>query len=176
MPWASGAAPPPGPLKSGLAQGLRLYAHPGLLAAAATINGLDFNPFSESIQVRAICFDVAPMVLRCWTMVPALSPACDQIKFAGLGPFVTWHQDGTIHWGRGQAAEHGFNFMCQLYGSTAENGVWYVGSAAQSCMLCGRTVAWLQGGSWLSPVGLDRHHQVGRRERRSAAGCAWRWF
>lgn len=77
--------------------GLRLYAHPGLLAAAATINGPDFCPFSESIQ----------------------------IKFAGLGPSVTWHQDGTTHWDKPEP-EHGFNFMCQLYGSTAANGVWAV--------------------------------------------------
>jgi hypothetical protein len=107
--------------------GLRLYAHPGLLALAAAVNGNTFCPFSESIQ----------------------------IKLPGLGPSVTWHQDGTTHWEQPEP-EHGFNFMCQvritvlrtcpvstrtmsrqysnatpyvawqLYGSTAENGVWVV--------------------------------------------------
>jgi hypothetical protein len=42
--------------------GLRLYAHPALLALAAAVNGDDFCPFSESIQ----------------------------IKLPGLGPSVTW--------------------------------------------------------------------------------------
>jgi hypothetical protein len=77
------------------AAGLRLYGHPGLLAAAAAVNGPDFTPFSESIQ----------------------------IKLPGLGPAVTWHQDGTRNWSQA-VPEHGFNFMCQLHGSTAENGVW----------------------------------------------------
>ena len=76
---------------------LRLYAHPGMLALAAAVNGPDFCPFSESIQ----------------------------IKFPRLGPAVTWHQDGTTHWDK-EHPEHGFNFMCQLYTSTAENGVWAV--------------------------------------------------
>ena len=98
---------------------LRLYAHPGMLALAAAVNGADFCPFSESIQ----------------------------IKFPRLGPAVTWHQgtctraalcpafstvkegaccaDGTTHWDK-EHPEHGFNFMCQLYTSTAENGVWAV--------------------------------------------------
>lgn len=65
--------------------GLRLYAHPGLLALAAAVNGNTFCPFSESIQ----------------------------IKLPGLGPSVTWHQDGTTHWEQPEP-EHGFNFMCQV--------------------------------------------------------------
>ena len=76
---------------------VRLHAHPGLLAVAAAVNGTDFTPFSESIQV----------------------------KLPGLGPSVTWHQDGSYNWGMAEP-ELGFNFMCQLYGSTAESGVWVV--------------------------------------------------
>ena len=76
-----------------LPSGLRLYGHPGLLRAAATINGADFTPFSESIQV----------------------------KLPGLGPSVTWHQDGSYNWENMSEPEHGFNFMCQLYDSTAES-------------------------------------------------------
>jgi ectoine hydroxylase-related dioxygenase (phytanoyl-CoA dioxygenase family) len=34
-------------------------------------------------------------------------------------------QDGTTHWEAfGANAEHGFNFMAQLHGSTADNAVW----------------------------------------------------
>lgn len=37
----------------------------------------------------------------------------------------TTDQDGTTHWEAfGDRAEHGFNFMAQLHGSTAENAVW----------------------------------------------------
>jgi hypothetical protein len=77
---------------------LRLYGHPGLLAAAASILGDDFVPYNE------VTF----------------------VKEPGLGPSVAWHQDGTTHW---TAADwdhgaHGFNFMTQLYPSTAANGVW----------------------------------------------------
>ena len=77
---------------------LRLYGHPQLLAIAAAINGPDFVPFTESVIV----------------------------KRAGLGPSVAWHHDGTTHWDSPDWDEgtHGFNFMAQLYGSTAENGVW----------------------------------------------------
>jgi hypothetical protein len=66
---------------------LRLFGHPGLLAAAATLKGEDF--------------------------APGAGPSF-QIKLPGLGPAVAWHQDGP----------QGFNFMAQLWGSTAENGVW----------------------------------------------------
>lgn len=77
---------------------LRLYGHPGLLAVAEAVNGEDFVPYNE------VTF----------------------VKEPGLGPSVAWHQDGTTHW---QAADwnegaHGFNFMTQLYPSTAANSVW----------------------------------------------------
>ena len=44
--------------------GVRLYGHPGLLAVAEAVNGAGFTPFSDSLQV----------------------------KIAGLGPAVAWHQ------------------------------------------------------------------------------------
>ena len=79
---------------------LRVYGHPELLAVAAAINGDDFVPFNEAL----------------W------------MKRPGLGASVAWHQDGTTHWHSPNldAGTHGFNFMAQLYGSTAENGVWVV--------------------------------------------------
>ena len=79
---------------------LRVYGHPGLLAVAAAINGPDFAPFNEAL----------------W------------IKEPGKGASVAWHQDGTTHWNSPDWDEgiHGFNFMAQLYGCTAANGVWVV--------------------------------------------------
>ena len=79
---------------------LRVYGHPGLLAVAAAINGADFAPFNEAL----------------W------------IKEPGRGGSVAWHQDGTTHWDSPDWDEgsHGFNFMGQLYGCTAANGVWVV--------------------------------------------------
>ena len=79
---------------------LRLYGHPQLLAVAAAINGDDFTPFNEAV----------------WWKQP------------GLGASVAWHQDGTTHWDSPDldAGTHGFNFMAQLYGCTAANGVWVV--------------------------------------------------
>lgn len=79
---------------------LRLYGHPQLLSIAEQINGEDFTPFTETVL----------------------------IKQAGLGPSVAWHQDGTTHWHNASWGPdtHGFNFMAQLYGSTAANGVWVV--------------------------------------------------
>jgi hypothetical protein len=79
---------------------LRFYGHPQLLAIAAAINGEDFAPFNEAI----------------W------------IKHAHLGGSVAWHQDGFTHWESPDldAGTHGFNFMGQLYGCTAANGVWVV--------------------------------------------------
>ena len=76
----------------------RLYGHPGLLAAAASILGEDFVPYNE------VTF----------------------IKEAGLGPSVAWHQDGTTHWDAADwdMGAHGFNFMTQLYPSTSGNCVW----------------------------------------------------
>ena len=77
---------------------LRLYGHPGLLGVAAGILGDDFVPYNE------VTF----------------------VKEAGLGPSVAWHQDGTTHWNAADwdMGAHGFNFMTQLYPSTAGNGVW----------------------------------------------------
>jgi hypothetical protein len=79
---------------------LRVYGHPQLLAVAAAINGPDFAPFNEAL----------------W------------IKEPGRGASVAWHQDGTTHWDSPEWDEgiHGFNFMAQLYGCTAANGVWVV--------------------------------------------------
>ncbi len=76
---------------------LRVYGHPELLAVAAAINGDDFTPFNEALFIKA----------------------------PGLGASVAWHQDGTTHWdnpGWDQGV-HGFNFMGQLYGCTAANGL-----------------------------------------------------
>jgi hypothetical protein len=79
---------------------LRLYGHPQLLAVAAAINGEDFVPFNEAI----------------W------------IKHPRLGGSVAWHQDGWTHWTSPEldAGTHGFNFMAQLYGCNAANGLWVV--------------------------------------------------
>jgi len=79
---------------------LRLYAHPSLLKMAESVHGEDFTPFHEGLF----------------------------IKDAGLGAAVSWHQDGDTHWDNPDFNEdiHGFNFMGQVYGSTAVNGVWVV--------------------------------------------------
>ena len=40
---------------------------------------------------------------------------------------VVQHQDGTTHIGPDASrGDHGFNFFCQVFGCTAENGVWTV--------------------------------------------------
>ena len=77
---------------------LRTYAHPELLKVAESINGEDFAPFNEALF----------------------------IKEPGVGAAVSWHQDGVTHWDSVDFNEdiHGFNFMVQVYGSTAVNGVW----------------------------------------------------
>jgi Phytanoyl-CoA dioxygenase (PhyH) len=79
---------------------LRLYGHPQLLSVAEIINGEDFTPFNEAV----------------W------------IKQPGLGGPVAWHQDGWTHWDSVALDEgtHGFNFMAQLYGCNATNGLWVV--------------------------------------------------
>lgn len=79
---------------------LRLYAHPGLLKMAEAVHGADFTPFHEGLF----------------------------IKDAGLGAAVSWHQDGDTHWDSPEFNPdiHGFNFMGQVYGSTAVNGVWVI--------------------------------------------------
>jgi hypothetical protein len=79
---------------------LRAYGHPGLLAVAEAINGEDFVPFSEGFV----------------------------IKQPGAGAAFAWHQDGTTHWDHPEwdPQIQGFNYMIQLYGASAANGVWYV--------------------------------------------------
>ena len=79
---------------------LRLYAHPGLLKMAEAVNGADFTPFHEGLFIKDAC----------------------------LGAAVSWHQDGDTHWDNPDFDPdiHGFNFMGQIYGSTAVNGVWVV--------------------------------------------------
>ncbi|MFT3804243.1 MAG: phytanoyl-CoA dioxygenase family protein [Burkholderiaceae bacterium] len=79
---------------------LRCYGHPQLLAVATAINGDDFVPFNEALF----------------------------IKEPGLGASVAWHQDGVTHWHSPDLdpGTHGFNFMAQLYGCTAANGLWIV--------------------------------------------------
>ena len=79
---------------------LRVYGHPELLAVAREINGEDFVPFNEALY----------------------------LKEPGRGASVSWHQDGFTHWENPDWNEgtHGFNFMAQLYGCTAANGLWVV--------------------------------------------------
>lgn len=79
---------------------LRLYGHPQLLRVAEAINGADFTPFNEAI----------------W------------IKHPRLGGSVAWHQDGWTHWDSPDLdpGTHGFNFMAQLHGCHAGNGLWVV--------------------------------------------------
>ena len=79
---------------------LRVYGHLGLLAVAQEINGKDFVPFNEALF----------------------------LKEPGRGASVSWHQDGFTHWDNPDWDEgtHGFNFMAQLYGCTAANGLWVV--------------------------------------------------
>ena len=50
------------------------------------------------------------------------------IKHPGLGGPVAWHQDGWTHWDSADldSGSHGFNYMAQLYGCTAANGLWVV--------------------------------------------------
>lgn len=88
-----------GPLQHSEAH-LRLYGHPQMLAVAAAVNGADFVPFNEAI----------------W------------IKLPRLGGSVSWHQDGWTHWDSPDldGGTHGFNFMAQLYGCDASNGLWVV--------------------------------------------------
>jgi hypothetical protein len=85
---------------------LRLYGHPQLLKVAETINGKDFTPFNEAV----------------W------------IKQPGLGGSVAWHRDGWTHWESPDLDEgtHGFNFMGQLYGCNAANGLWVVPGSHKS--------------------------------------------
>lgn len=79
---------------------LRLYGHPHLLAFAEAVNGEDFVPFNDVIFV----------------------------KQPGLGPSVSWHQDGVTHWDSPDWDEgiHGFNYQVQLFPTTPANALWVV--------------------------------------------------
>ncbi|MYD42767.1 MAG: phytanoyl-CoA dioxygenase family protein [Gammaproteobacteria bacterium] len=79
---------------------LRHYGNPKLLRVAEALNGSDFTPFTDGV----------------W------------IKEPGLGTSVSWHQDGTTLWHHPDWHEdiHGFNFMTNLYDTTAENALWVV--------------------------------------------------
>ncbi len=85
---------------------LRVYGHPHMLKMAEAVNGSDFTPFNEAL----------------W------------IKHPRLGGSVAWHQDGWTHWDSSDFDEgsHGFNFMGQLYGCDAENGLWIVPGSHRS--------------------------------------------
>ena len=119
---------------------LRVYGHPELLAVAAAINGADFTPFNEAMF----------------------------IKEPGRGASVAWHQDGTTHWDSPDWDQgiHGFNFMAQLYGCTAANGVWVVPGSHkrgqgrhQGDGRRGRQRAAARRGADDLPAGRRRHHQ-----------------
>ncbi len=77
---------------------LRVYGLPLLLQVAEQIYGPDVAPFNGALF----------------------------IKDPGIGAAVSWHQGGVTHWDSDQFEEdiHGFNFMAEVYGSTAVNGVW----------------------------------------------------
>ena len=77
---------------------LRLYANRDVMRIAESICGEDYVPIYESLF----------------------------IKEPKVGPAISWHQDGTVHWGNDSFSElsHGMNVMVQLYGSTPVNGVW----------------------------------------------------
>lgn len=79
---------------------VRIYGHPSLLHLTEAVNGEDFTPFNEVIWLK-------------------------QPRF---GAAVSWHQDGTTHWENPALDEgtHGFNFMLNLYETTAENSLWIV--------------------------------------------------
>jgi hypothetical protein len=79
---------------------LRAYGHPGMLGIAASINGDDFVPYSETLI----------------------------IKKPHEGGSFAWHQDGTTHWDSPAWDQgiHGVNFMVQLYKCTAANTLWYI--------------------------------------------------
>jgi hypothetical protein len=87
------------------AAALRLYGHPDLLGIAAAVNGADFVPFNDVIFV----------------------------KQPGLGPSVSWHQDGVTHWDNPDWDEgiHGFNFQVQLFATTPANALWVVPGSHQ---------------------------------------------
>lgn len=79
---------------------LRTYGHPGLMRVTEAVNGPDFTPFNEVVWIKA----------------------------PRLGGSVAWHQDPWTHWDSPEMGPgtHGFNYMAQLYGCDAENGLWVV--------------------------------------------------
>lgn len=85
---------------------LRVYGHPKLLALAATVNGDDFTPFTETM----------------W------------IKQPRLGAAVSWHQDGTTHWNSPNLdrGSHGFNYMLNLRETTPRNALWVIPESHKS--------------------------------------------
>ena len=103
---------------------LRLYAHPELLRVAAAIHGDDFVPFNEAV----------------W------------MKHPGLGGSVAWHQDGWTHWESPDLDEntHGFNFMAQLYGCTAANGLWVLPGSHRKGKVDIKTMVQTEGSDRLS--------------------------
>ncbi|MEP4887431.1 MAG: phytanoyl-CoA dioxygenase family protein, partial [Alphaproteobacteria bacterium] len=50
------------------------------------------------------------------------------VKQPGLGPSVSWHQDGVTHWDSPDWDEdiHGFNYQVQLFPTTSANALWVV--------------------------------------------------
>ncbi|MEE2752660.1 MAG: phytanoyl-CoA dioxygenase family protein [Candidatus Latescibacterota bacterium] len=100
---------------------LRVYGHPQLLSIAEQINGPNFTPFTESIIVKP----------------------------AKYGASVAWHQDGTTRWDSPDwdPGTHGFNFMVQLYGSTAANGVWVIPGSHKTGKINIREIKAANGGS-----------------------------
>ena len=86
---------------------LRAYAHPDILRMAASVNGPDFVPFTESVFHKA-AYGGAP---------------------------TNWHQDGRTHWAEdgmcleqpdGSGKTHGFNLSVAWSYCTPENGLWVI--------------------------------------------------
>ena len=79
---------------------LRTYGHPALLRVAAANQRRGFRAVQRGFVYQT----------------------------TGSRRLVAWHQDGVTHWQSPQldGGTHGFNFMAQLYGSTAANGLWIV--------------------------------------------------
>ena len=103
----------------------------------------------------------SPPPRQCSATISPRSRKAIIVKLPGEGRIFPWHQDGTTHWDSPDwhMHSHGFNFMPQVYGSTAANGVWVVpgthasghadiralADAAGSERLAGRRSADLQG-------------------------------
>ena len=92
---------------------LRTYAHPDILRMAASVNGPDFVPFTESVFHKA----------------------------AYRGAPTNWHQDGRTHWAEdgtpleqpdGSGKTHGFNLSVAWSYCTPENGLWVIPGSHRS--------------------------------------------